>query len=138
MNNPICIFLGLSICLFFSRSLFADVNCQQLDGAKIVADDGQYLGRIASKFEPDSIFNNIGQYGNELSSNSIWNELGKYGNELSSQSAFSQLASNPPLIIKNEQKIGYLTINEMKTNAVDPIELADTCYGIKIKKNDNL
>lgn len=53
---------------------------------KIYAPDGTYLGNLnQNQFDPNSISNPFGRYGNEFSPDSVNNEFGKYGNPYSSQ-----------------------------------------------------
>jgi hypothetical protein len=80
----------------------------------------KYLGKIEDQFSSDSIFNEFGTYGSEFSSDSIWNKFGNYGSPFSSQSAFNKFTTNPPIIIKNKQVIGYLTVNKFIKGGVDP------------------
>ena len=37
--------------------------CEDIRGARVVAEDGTYLGKIDYSYEPDSIFNDYGIYG---------------------------------------------------------------------------
>jgi len=92
----------------------------ELSGSVIIAEDGTYLGKIASKFDSDSIFNKYGKYGSEYSATSVWNRYGTYGSEYSSYSAFNSYASKPPRIYKNGKFIGYLTVNRYLANSVNP------------------
>ena len=48
-----CIFLFLAIAI--SSLVFAQNVCQYVAGAKVVAEDGKYLGTIESKYSSDSI-----------------------------------------------------------------------------------
>jgi len=106
--------------VLFSVSIFAQDICIQLNNAKVVADDGQYLGKICSEYNSESIINNYGTYGSEYNSKSIWNKFGQYGNEFSLMSPFNDFTTTPPMIIKNGVVIGYLTKNKSIKNAVDP------------------
>lgn len=101
------------------------INFENLDGmAIIVADDGQYLGKISSNtIDSDSIMNSVGRYGSEVSSTSIFNEVGRYGGKISSMSPFNDITSRPPRIFVGEGFIAYLTTNSLKTPRVDPYAL---------------
>jgi len=88
--------------------------------ANVISDDGEYLGKITYSVNPDSILNSIGIYGSELSGKSIWNRLGKYGSKFSPFSAFNPYATSPPKIYKNGIFVGYLTINSLLPNRVNP------------------
>lgn len=87
----------------------------ELDGADIYAqdDDNTYLGRITNSFGSNSVVNDFGKYGNKFSSTSIWNEFGKY-------SPFNNFSSKPPVIIKDNEILGYLSISKVNNNNLDP------------------
>lgn len=116
--------------LLIINSFFISINaqdiCETINGAKIIADDGQYLGKICNPFDNESIINKFGTYGNKFNPNSIWNEFGNYGNEFSNLSPFNEFTNKPPIILKNGVIIGYLTRNKNIKNAVDPYVLL-TC-----------
>ncbi len=101
------------------------VNIYQLEGFKIVASDGTFLGIISQNVvDSKSISNSIGQYGSIVSSTSIFNIVGEYGSIISSKSPFNIIADNPPQIIdKNGNFFAYLTKNILKTPSIDPDEL---------------
>lgn len=115
---------------FFIGNINAQDICEIIDGAKIIADDGKYLGKICSAFDSESIINEFGTYGNEFNSNSIWNQFGTYGNEYSNLSPFNEFTSTPPMIIKDGKVIGYLTKNKNLRNAVDPHILLSCEFGL--------
>ena len=93
----------------------------ELWNASIIADDGNtYLGKISSKLDTDSIFNNYGDYGSKFGTNSIWNNFSDYGSKFSEHSAFNKLAVSPPLIVKNRKIIGCLTTNNTFADALPP------------------
>lgn len=105
-----------------------DRICRTFEGAIIINDDGEYIGKIARKSDPDSIFNQYGQFGSKYRSGSIWNEYGKNGNKLRSGSVFHPRATDSPVIIKNREIIGYLNTNKSRSDVVNPIELGARCY----------
>ncbi|NOG32866.1 hypothetical protein HLB35_15840 [Halomonas sp. TBZ9] len=100
--------------------------CSAVSGAKVVAEDGTYLGEITDEYASDSILNEYGTHGSEYSAESIWNEYGKYGGEYASLSPFNSYASTPPRLIKNGQQIGLLTTNDYLQSPVNPYILK-TC-----------
>ncbi len=100
--------------------------CSILAGVSVVANDGQYLGLIASAYEAKSLLNEFGNHGNEYNQNSIWNTYGKYGGEYSTLSPFNSYTTTPPMLIKNGKVIGYLTTNDNISNGVNPFVLK-TC-----------
>lgn len=57
-----------------------DQSFAELEGAIVVADDGQFLGKITTNsVDSKSIINPIGSYGSDISATSIFNTIGKYG-----------------------------------------------------------
>jgi hypothetical protein len=103
--------------------------CESLRGARIVAQDaaGTYLGKIAARSDSDSIFNRFGPYGDKFGGKSIWNEFGAYGNAFQPDSAFNPLATKPPKVMKGEQVLIYLTVNEGIANGLSPAMLKAVC-----------
>ena len=92
-----------------------------LEGAIIVADDGQFLGKITSNsLDAQSLLNDLGKYGSELSSTSIFSQLSRYGGEISRLSPFNGITSTPPRIFKGNTFIGFLTTNRVKSPRIDP------------------
>ena len=98
-----------------------DQSFAELEGAFIVADDGQFLGKITTNsLDSKSIINSIGSYGSDLSATSIFNTVGKYGSDVSRLSPFNDVTSTPPKVFKGERFMGYLTTNMIKTPRIDP------------------
>lgn len=109
--------------------LFArESACALIDGAVVINDDNEYLGKITNKFDGDSIFNKFGTHGSKFSSDSIWNKFGQNGNPYGSGSAFNKMSSSPPRIIKNGRVIALLTNNQSLAGAIDPLVLGITCF----------
>ena len=113
----------------FSAVTQAEQLCNLVEGATLIAQDGEntYLGKLGSKYDSDSVFNNYGAYGGEYSAESIWNKYGQFRGEYSTYSAFNQYTSTPPMIIKNKQIIGYLSANKAMANSVSPNLLKAVC-----------
>jgi len=116
-------------CLFPNHSYFTAQNeynktklIAYLRGAKIIAQDSDntYLGKLASKYESDSVFNKYGTYGNKYSSTSIWNTYSSFGSQYSSYSPFNKFSTSPPMLVKDDKVIGYLTINKYVENSISP------------------
>jgi len=111
------------VCLLlacFSNLVYA-LNFADLEGASIVAQDGQFLGIVSTdKYDSYSINNRYGSYGSKYNSKSIFNRYSRYGSECSSLSAFNSIASKPPMIYKDGKFVAYLTVNTVKTPRVDP------------------
>ena len=95
-------------------------NLNYLEGAILIANDNQFLGKISkNQFDSDSINNKYGTYGSEYSSYSIFNKYGTYGSEYSSLSPFNKYTSTPPKIYKENIFIAYLTVNTFMFPRVD-------------------
>ena len=122
--------IGIFSMLFIAAPAYPEVySCYELEGAKVIANDGTYLGEISDRDSMDSIFNKNGQYGNEDASQSIWNNYGSYGGQSSPYSPFNKYTSTPPIIIKRNQKIRFLTVQEYFQDGLDPTKVASDCYG---------
>lgn len=94
----------------------------QLEGCRIVANDGQFLGVITrNQFAADSILNEFGAHGSQFRQESIFNTFAQYGSEFSQLSPFNSFSQSPPLIISpNGATVAFLTKNQFKTPSVDP------------------
>jgi len=102
-------------------------RCYELDGAKIIAEDGTYLGTLGDSYESDSIYNEYSDHGSTYDSDSIWNEYSDYGNDYSSQSPFNDYASDPPVLLKDGEVVGKLTTDPYEYEGVDPRSLGEDC-----------
>ncbi len=81
--------------------------------ARIVADDGQFLGRVTPDPIPiDSLVNPNGDHGSEFSQISIFNSFGAYGGMFALLSPFNPNTFFPPRIILDAQTLARLTIND--------------------------
>ena len=119
-------------CAAQSSQLFAQRGlCEAIDGATVLNDDNEFIGKISSPLDPDSIYNQFGIYGNPFSTDSIWNQFGTNGNPFSTTSAFNQFTVSPPRIIKNRTVIGYLTANKSIAGGVHPTAIGVLCYDFK-------
>ena len=119
----------LILALLFSLNGWAvsSYECYELDGAKIIAEDGTYLGTLGDSYEPDSIYNEYSDYGSTYDSESIWNEYSDYGSDYSSQSPFNDYASDPPVLLKEGEVVGKLTTDPYKYEGVDPRSVGEDC-----------
>lgn len=102
----------------------ADI-CAAVDGAKVVSEDGKFLGTVSSNYDSSSIFNKYGK-GSKYDSDSIWNPYGDYGSKYSQNSAMNPYSSSPPMLIKSGKVIGYLSKN--KSMGIDPLIVGVMCY----------
>lgn len=78
-------------------------NPYATDTPKIYGQDGTYLGKLSSnRFDPESVSNPNGQYGSPYSSTSINNPYSTWGSPFSAQSATNPFATQPPIIVDDE------------------------------------
>lgn len=97
-----------------------------LEGSRIHADDGTFLGKISrDRFAADSIANQFGTHGSKFEAESIFNEFGKYGGKFSAMSPYNKFSTTPPKITLNNGKWIYLTINRFQTPRLDPFEVVN-------------
>ena len=110
----------------FSEAL-SSYRCFELEGAKIIAEDGTFLGTLDDSYSVDSIFNDYSDHGTDYSADSIWNEYSDWGNDYSSISPFNEYAADPPILIKEGKVVGKLTVNSYEIDAVDPHTVGKDC-----------
>jgi hypothetical protein len=123
-SNSICAALIALLLLLGTSASLAQLSLDALEGASIVANDGQFLGIISQNhFKDTSISNEFGKYGSKFSSTSIFNEFGKYGGEFSSLSPFNQFTSTPPKILTKDNKWAYLTANTSLSPRISPVSI---------------
>ena len=101
--------------------------CEDIRGARVVAEDGTYLGKIDHSYEPDSIFNDYGTYGSKYSADSIWNKYGQYGGKYAVNSPFNKYTTAPPTIYTTNDKTAKLTVNKYLPYTVNPYR-ARACF----------
>ena len=123
---------ALLITALFSMVIHSgEVNsweCNKFDGAKIISQDGEYLGQLGPSWNRDSIFNSSSEYSSTWSSDSIFNDNSKHGNSYSSTSVFNESASNPPQIITDDGDVKYLSIGpSWDSNRLNPYDFKYTC-----------
>ena len=72
-----------------------------------------FLGCLnCSETDPNSVLNQVGQYGSEVSSDSIFDKAGEFGSPVSDTSPCNPVASDPPVLVdQNGGFHGYLTLN---------------------------
>tara|TARA_B100001123_G_C15261633_1_gene1006789 strand:- start:786 stop:1193 length:408 start_codon:yes stop_codon:yes gene_type:complete len=102
-------------------------RCFELEGAKIIAEDGTFLGTLDNSYSSDSIFNQYSDFGKEYHSDSIWNEYSDWGNNYSSMSPFNEYASTPPILLKDGEVVGKLTVKAFEYDAVNPYTVGKDC-----------
>ena len=107
----------------------AEEVCDIVRGAVLIAQDDKntYIGKITNSYDSDSIFNDYGTYGSEYNSASIWNQYATFGSEYSSSSPNNSYTSTPPMIIKSQNIIGYLSANKSIKPSISPNLLKALC-----------
>jgi hypothetical protein len=97
------------------------LDFQRLLGARVVAADGRYLGKvIRSATNPESVVNPMGDHGSESKEGSLSNRSGPYGSYSSNLSAFDSSAESPPSIYMDKEFVAFLTLNQKFAPRVDP------------------
>ena len=92
-----------------------------LEGAKIVAVDGHFLGIITqNQTSQYSLANKISPYGSKISETSIFNHISDYGSRISEMSPFNPIANTPPKLITTDGKWAYLTVNKILQPRINP------------------
>ena len=89
-------------------------------GCHVEAADGTFLGKLASKYNQESISNDYGQYGSKYAQTSMFNEYSPFGSAYSQTGAFNKYAQEPPRIVLDGKLLAYVTVNEFKTPRIDP------------------
>ena len=104
-------------------------ECSAFEEARIIGEDGDYLGRLGPSYQSDSIYNSSSSYSTSYSSDSIFNTSSKYGNSYSSTSVFNDGASSPPIILsKDGTVLGKLSIGpSYQSDRFDPYDIKYTC-----------
>ena len=98
-----------------------DAFLKALNGASIYSQETprKYLGKIASKYDSDSIFDKYGDYGSKYASDSIWDRYGSYGGERGGNSPFNRRTTSPPTIVSGGRVLGFLTANPSIRGGLD-------------------
>jgi hypothetical protein len=79
-------------------------NAYGTEAPKIIAADGQYLGRLsANPYDPDSTSNPYGLYGSRYSPTSINNPYSQYGSPYSPLSPNNPYATKPPILCADDE-----------------------------------
>jgi hypothetical protein len=79
----------------------------------LLADDGQYLGKITSNiYDTASILNEYGPYGSKYSMTSIFNPYSQYGSPYGAYSVNNPYSTTPPKLFIGGYFRGVVTANE--------------------------
>lgn len=103
--------------------LYADQakNAKPQNGSYLVAEDGQFLGKITDNpFDTDSILNQYSPYGSPYSSTSIFNPYSPYGSEYGAFSINNPYCGSPPKLFINGKIIGHVTTNRYLHDRIAP------------------
>lgn len=115
--------------LLISNTNSATMQCSDIDGARVVAFDGTYLGFFGSPYALDSIMNRNGPYGSSIQPN-MRNNFSSYGSSWGLYSARNQNTITPPRIIKRGVIVGYVSNNILLNNAVSLIDIDAVCTSL--------
>jgi hypothetical protein len=124
--------------LIYAQNALAFFTCFDLNGAAVFSqeDEPVYLGFLGNDFAAGSINNEFGSYGSEFSSSSIRNAFSPYGNDFSQFSSNNPLALKPPILIKNNRVIGYLSNNQTLPLNFPLAILDDECDFFQSSRSD--
>jgi len=115
-----------------SSTLFDAIDYLYLNEASLIVecdDEYVFLGKIAGRYDSDSIFDKYGDYGSKYDSSSIWDKYGDYGSKYSDCSPFDKYSSSPPMILIGDSIVGYLSMNQYAgTTVISPKELLIYAY----------
>lgn len=115
-----------------SQTYFNTIDYLYSNEASLIVEcnnDYIFLGKIAKKYDQDSIFNKYGDHGSKYDNNSIWNKYGDYGSKYSDCSPFNKYTSSPPMILIGENIVGYLSMNQYAGSIIiSPNELLLYAY----------
>ncbi len=64
-----------------------------------------YIGKWASPYDSESIWNKYSSYGSEYNSKSIWNKYSTYGNSYNAYSPWNPYTNNPPVLVDKDNRI---------------------------------
>ena len=79
-------------------------NPYATEAPKIIAADGQYLGKLsANPYDPDSVSNPYGKYGSPYSPTSINNPYSQYGSPYSPISPNNPYATQAPILCGDDE-----------------------------------
>lgn len=108
---------------------FAEGVCIVLKDAKVIGQDDAhtYLGKVANKYDADSIFNEYGIHGGPYEQDSVWNPYATFGNEYNEYAATNKYTGTPPMLVKNKTVIGFLSANKSMRGAISPLMLKALC-----------
>ena len=85
----------------------------------LVAQDGQYLGRITrNQYDTNSLLNVYGPYGSRYSSTSIFNPYSQYGSKYGQFSVNNPYCSVPPQLFIQGKLIGHVSKNQYVSDLI--------------------
>lgn len=113
--------------LFEGRIVESESEARRLKGESYIeAADETFLGKLTpNRFDPDSIFNQFGPYGNRFSQTSIFNRFSNYGSQFSNLSPYNKFTQTPPRLFVKGKFVAYLTVNPLLSPRIDPDALLE-------------
>lgn len=107
----------------------AQFNAQRaLQGARIIAADGHFIGQIGPTYDTESIFCTHGNYGATYSQNSMWCTYGKYGATYQELSPFCSYSMKPPKLVVDDTEVASVSVSGVTGQvAVSPVALRGLC-----------
>lgn len=95
------------------------------NGEKILIYGGEnsevFLGCLnCDKFDKESIWNTMGDFGSVFGQFSIWNKFREYGGQMGNYSPFNQFSKKPPILVdSNGNKYGYFSVDSFYKQSTD-------------------
>ena len=80
-----------------------------------------FLGCLnCDKFDKESIWNTMGDFGSVFGQFSIWNKFREYGGQMGNYSPFNQFSKKPPILVdSNGNKYGYFSVDSFYMQSTD-------------------
>lgn len=104
-----------------TRAFSQELSTDNILHSQLKTPSGVFLGNVnRNKFDPDSLINPYGQYGNRYSAESIFNAYSQYGSPYGGESPYNKFSTTPPMFVKNGQALGYLSVNQYLTPRISP------------------
>jgi hypothetical protein len=90
-----------------------------------------YLGCLNfSEFDPDSIWNKFGEYGNPFGNN-LFNQFSPYRNPFSQYSMCNRYATDPPVVVDGDGNFyGRLTLNKARGDRIKDPKIVGWIAGV--------
>lgn len=113
-----------------SRGISPGPKFEELIGSRVVASNGVHLGDISVDRNSPTSLKNVYGMGSKYNPNSIFNKYGSYGNKFNALSPFNEYTRTPPRIEREGSFVAFLTKNKFVSPRVDTDQFIDWFDGI--------